>query len=58
MAHAGKDTGSSQFFIVHENQAHLDGVHTVFGKVTSGLEHVLNMKQGEKMKEVQVWEEK
>lgn len=58
MAHAGKDTGSSQFFIVHESQPHLDGVHTVFGKVTSGLEHVLSMKQGEKMKEVQVWEEK
>src|SRR5699024_3399581 len=35
MAHAGKDTGSCQFFIVHEPQPHLDGVHTVFGKVTS-----------------------
>jgi peptidyl-prolyl cis-trans isomerase B (cyclophilin B) len=58
MAHAGKDTGSSQFFIVHESQPHLDGVHTVFGQVTAGLEHVLSMKQGEKMQEVQVWEEK
>src|SRR5690625_1456605 len=36
MAHAGKDTGSCQFFIVHEPQPHLDGVHTVFGQVTSG----------------------
>jgi peptidyl-prolyl cis-trans isomerase B (cyclophilin B) len=57
MAHAGKDTGSSQFFIVHESQPHLDGIHTVFGKVTSNLEHVTNMKQGAKMKEVQVWED-
>jgi peptidyl-prolyl cis-trans isomerase B (cyclophilin B) len=56
MAHAGKDTGSSQFFIAHEPQSHLDGVHTVFGIVTSGLEHVTNMKQGSKMTEVQVWE--
>ena len=44
MAHARKDTGSSQFFIVHEPQPHLDGVHTVFGKVTSGLETALKMK--------------
>lgn len=57
MAHAGKDTGSSQFFIVHESQPHLDGVHTVFGQVTSGLEHVLAMKPGTKMVEVKVWEE-
>lgn len=57
MAHAGKDTGSSQFFIVHESQPHLDGVHTVFGQVTSGLEHVLAMKPGAKMIEVKVWEE-
>ncbi|MCS1351516.1 peptidylprolyl isomerase [Mechercharimyces sp. CAU 1602] len=54
MAHAGKDTGSSQFFIVHEPQPHLDGVHTVFGKVTSGLEAVRAMKNGDVMKEVRV----
>lgn len=52
MAHAGRDTGSSQFFIVHESQPHLDGVHTVFGKVTSGLEHALAMTNGDIMKEV------
>lgn len=40
MAHAGKDTGGSQFFICHSAQRHLDGVHTVFGQVTSGLEVV------------------
>lgn len=54
MAHAGKDTGSSQFFIVHEPQPHLNGVHTVFGKVTSGLEHAKNMSNGDKMKEIRV----
>ncbi|PEY41534.1 peptidylprolyl isomerase [Bacillus cereus] len=57
MAHAGRNTGGSQFFIVHEPQPHLDGVHTVFGKVTSGIETVLNMRQGDAMKEVKVWEE-
>ena len=57
MAHAGRNTGGSQFFIVHEPQPHLDGVHTVFGQVTSGIETVLNMRQGDVMKEVKVWEE-
>nr|WP_302104897.1 peptidylprolyl isomerase [Polycladomyces sp. WAk] len=57
MAHAGKDTGGSQFFICHEAQPHLDGVHTVFGQVTEGLETVKNMKPGDRMKEVRVWEE-
>lgn len=56
MAHAGKDTGSSQFFIVHEPQPHLDGVHTVFGKVTSGIEHAKAMSNGDVMKEVRITE--
>lgn len=56
MAHAGKDTGSSQFFIVHEPQPHLNGVHTVFGQVTSGLETAKNMKQGDKMEKVVVFD--
>lgn len=57
MAHAGKNTGSSQFFIVYQPQPHLDGGHTVFGKVTSGMEHVDALKGREKMKEVTVWDE-
>ncbi len=54
MAHAGKDTGSSQFFIVHKNQPHLDGKHTVFGQVTEGLEVALEMSNGDVMKAVKV----
>ncbi|RYL95631.1 peptidylprolyl isomerase [Sporolactobacillus sp. THM7-4] len=57
MAHAGRDTGSCQFFIVHEAQPHLDGVHTVFGQVTSGLDTVRAMKIGDVMSEVRVWDE-
>jgi peptidyl-prolyl cis-trans isomerase B (cyclophilin B) len=57
MAHAGKDTGGSQFFIVHQPQPHLNGVHTVFGQVTDGMETVLNMQNGDTMKEVKVWDE-
>jgi len=50
MAHAGKDTGGSQFFIClnrHTTQ-HLDGVHTCFGKVTKGIEILDKIKQGDK----------
>ena len=57
MAHAGKDTGGSQFFICFDVFPHLDGKHTVFGRVTEGMEHVDAVKQGDKMKEVKVWEE-
>lgn len=54
MAHAGKDTGGSQFFIAHDHFPHLDGVHTVFGKVTSKIEDVLNIKQGDVIKEMTI----
>ena len=48
MAHAGKDTGGSQFFIVYEPQPHLDGVHTVFGK-TDDMDVVLKLTNGTKI---------
>ena len=48
MAHAGKNTGGSQFFIVYEAQPHLDGVHTVFGK-TEDMDIVLILANGSKI---------
>lgn len=56
MAHAGKDTGGSQFFIVlsEANTRHLNGVHTVFGKVTEGLDVVQKIEKGDKMEKVTV----
>jgi len=56
MAHAGKDTGGSQFFICHSAPAHLDGKHTVFGQVTKGLEVVDAIRPGDRMKKVWVEE--
>lgn len=49
MAHRGKNTGGSQFFIClnRSNTAHLDGVHTCFGKITSGMEIVDNIQAGD-----------
>ena len=46
MAHAGKDTGGSQFFICHSPQPHLDGVHTVFGK-TPDMDVVNSIEPGD-----------
>ena len=49
MAHAGRNTGGSQFFIVHSrtNTAHLDRNHTCFGKVVEGLDAINNISQGD-----------
>jgi len=57
-AHAGKDTGGSQFFICHnrQNTAHLDGVHTCFGKVYEGLEVIDDIRQGDKIEKIVVIE--
>jgi peptidyl-prolyl cis-trans isomerase B (cyclophilin B) len=56
MAHAGKDTGGSQFFIVlsEESTKHLNGVHTVFGKVTGGTELIAKLKKNDVMNKVRV----
>jgi cyclophilin family peptidyl-prolyl cis-trans isomerase len=54
MAHRGPNTGGSQFFICHSrnNTAHLDGMHTCFGKVTEGLEVIDAIKAGDVMEKV------
>jgi peptidyl-prolyl cis-trans isomerase B (cyclophilin B) len=54
MAHAGKDTGGSQFFICHNrhNTAHLDRKHTVFGKVYEGLDVIDQIRQGDKIEKI------
>lgn len=60
MAHAGRNTGGSQFFICHsrKNTAHLDRHHTVFGKVYEGLEVIDAIREGDVMEKVVITEEK
>jgi peptidyl-prolyl cis-trans isomerase B (cyclophilin B) len=59
MAHAGRNTGGSQFFVCHSrnNTAHLDRNHTCFGKVVEGLEVIDAIRQGDAMTKVIVIEE-
>jgi peptidyl-prolyl cis-trans isomerase B (cyclophilin B) len=56
MAHAGKDTGGSQFFLVLDDNStrHLNGKHTVFGKITQGLDVMREIKQNDHMTKVRV----
>jgi peptidyl-prolyl cis-trans isomerase B (cyclophilin B) len=58
MAHAGRNTGGSQFFICHsrENTAHLDRNHTCFGKVVEGLDVIDAIKAGDKIEKIIVTE--
>lgn len=59
MAHAGKDTGGSQFFVCHSrtNTSHLDRKHTCFGKVYEGLEVIDAIRQGDLIEKIVVIEE-
>jgi peptidyl-prolyl cis-trans isomerase B (cyclophilin B) len=56
MAHAGPNTGGSQFFICHnrQNTQHLDGNHTCFGKVVEGLDIIDTISQGDKINSMEV----
>jgi peptidyl-prolyl cis-trans isomerase B (cyclophilin B) len=56
MAHAGRNTGGSQFFVCHgrQNTAHLDGNHTCFGRVTEGLEVIDQIQGGDKINSITV----
>jgi len=58
MAHAGRNTGGSQFFICHsrDNTAHLDRNHTCFGKVVDGLDIIDQIKAGDKIEKVTISE--
>lgn len=59
MAHAGKNTGGSQFFICHsrDNTSHLDRRHTCFGKVVEGLEIIDLIRQGDKIEKIVITED-
>jgi len=56
MAHAGRNTGGSQFFICHGRQStqHLDGNHTCFGKVIEGMDVIPNITQGTKINLIEI----
>jgi peptidyl-prolyl cis-trans isomerase B (cyclophilin B) len=58
MAHAGRDTGGSQFFICHnrENTQHLDRHHTCFGRVYEGLDVIDKIRQGDKILKITITE--
>jgi len=59
MAHAGRNTGGSQFFICHsrQNTAHLDRNHTCFGKVVEGVDIVDDIRQGDKIEKIVIIED-
>jgi len=56
MAHAGKNTGGSQFFVCHSrtNTSHLDGGHTCFGKVIEGVDIVDDIREGDLIEKIEI----
>lgn len=58
MANSGVNTNGSQFYITHMPQPHLDGKHTVFGKVTKGFDVLVRIEKGDIIKSVRINEEK
>jgi peptidyl-prolyl cis-trans isomerase B (cyclophilin B) len=58
MAHAGRNTGGSQFFVCHSrnNTAHLDGNHTCFGKVIDGLDVIDDIREGDLIEKIEIIE--
>ena len=56
MAHAGRNTGGSQFFVCHSrrNTAHLDRNHTCFGKVTEGLDVIDDIREGDSIDSIEI----
>ncbi len=59
MAHAGRNTGGSQFFVCHSrtNTSHLDRNHTCFGKVYEGLDVIDEIREGDKIEKIVIVEE-
>jgi peptidyl-prolyl cis-trans isomerase B (cyclophilin B) len=59
MAHAGRNTGGSQFFICHSrnNTSHLDRNHTCFGKVVEGLDIIDTIREGNKIEKIEIIED-
>jgi peptidyl-prolyl cis-trans isomerase B (cyclophilin B) len=59
MAHAGRNTGGSQFFICHSriNTKHLDRQHTCFGKVYEGLDVIDKIRQGDRIEKIIIHKE-
>jgi peptidyl-prolyl cis-trans isomerase B (cyclophilin B) len=56
MAHAGRNTGGSQIFICHsrQNTAHLEGLHTCFGRVIEGLDVLDSIQQGDRIESIEI----